>query len=70
MKMFKKGIFVTATLCCFMWSQPGQVLSQSSSQAVEKPFTGLSPSKEHKRINDDIVDHLRNSHYLKVSIDD
>ena len=70
MKMFKKGIFVTAILCCFMWSQPGQVLSQSSSQAVEKPFTGLSPSKEHKKINDDIVDHLRNSHYLKVGIDD
>lgn len=70
MKMFNKGIFITVVLCCFTWGIPGQASSQSTSPAAEKSFTELSPSKEHKKINDDIVDHLRHSHYLKVSIDD
>lgn len=70
MKMFKKGIFLTAIVFCVAWSLPGQVLSQSSSPDTEKTFIVLSPSKEHKKINDAIVDHLRHRHYLKVTIDD
>ena len=70
MKIFKKGILFSALVCFIAWGVPGLVLSQLSSQGAEKAFTELSPSKEHKKINKDIVDLLRHRHYLKVTIDD
>ena len=70
MKIFKKGIFYAALVCCFAWGIPGQVLSQSNPLAAANIYTELVPSKEHKKINDDIIDLLRRRHYLKVTIDD
>ena len=70
MKMFKKGIFLTVFVCCVALSIPGQVPGKQSSQVTDKSFTAVSPSKEHKKINDDIVDQLQHRHYLKVKIDD
>ena len=70
MKMFKKGIFLTVFVCCVALSIPGQVPGKQSSPVTDKSFTAVSPSKEHKKINDDIVDQLQHRHYLKVNIDD
>ena len=70
MKIFKKWILYAALACCFTWGIPGQVSSQSNTLAAESTYTELSPSKEQKKINDDIVDLLRRRHYLKVTIDD
>ena len=70
MKIFKKGILYAALFCCFTWGIPGQVSGLSNTLAAENTYTELSPSKEQKKINDDIVDLLRRRHYLKVTIDD
>ena len=70
MKNFKKWIFYAALVCCFTWGIPGQVSGLSNTLAAENTYTELSPSKEQKKINDDIVDLLRRRHYLKVTIDD
>ena len=70
MKIFKNGILYAAFVCCFTWGIPGQVSSQSNPLAPANIYTELSPSKEHKKINDDIIDLLRRRHYLKVTIDD
>ena len=57
--MFKKGILLSALVCFVAWGIPGLVSSQSKTLDADKAFTELSPSKEHKKINDDIVDLLR-----------
>ena len=70
MKTIKIGIFYAALVCCVTWSIPGHVSSQPKTPAAENTFTELSPAREHKKINDDIVDLLRHRHYLEVSFDD
>jgi len=70
MKMFKNVISVAVIVCCFIWSIPGDVNSKSTSQGAEKSGVILSPSKGHKKINDNIVGHLKHRHYLKIDIND
>jgi hypothetical protein len=69
MKIYKKGILVTAIFCCLLWSGPGDVYSKVAPQE-EQTFTPFLPSKEHKKINNNIVDRLKDRHYLKVVVDD
>ena len=69
MKMFKNGIFLTV-VCCGLLILPVDVYSQPGSEPAESLYTVLAPTKEQKIINDNIVDHLKNRHYLKVRLDD
>jgi len=69
MKIFKSGIFLLVT-CCFVWSLPAALYAQSEPQSAKSSYTVLSPTKEQMIINDNIVDHLKNRHYLKVRLDD
>ena len=70
MKMFKRGILLSALICFVAWGMSGLVSGQPNSLDADKKFTELSPAKEHKKINNDIVDLLSHRHYLEVTIDD
>jgi hypothetical protein len=67
MKILKNGIIFAIT-CCFVWGLPASIYGQPESQSAESSYTVLAPTKEQKVINDNIVDHLKNRHYLKVGI--
>ncbi len=69
MKIFKNGILFVIT-CCFVWGLPVSIYGQPESRSAESSYTVLAPTKEQKKINDNIVDHLKNRHYLKVRLDD
>jgi carboxyl-terminal processing protease len=69
MKILKNGIIFAIT-CCFVWGLPASIYGQPESQSAESSYTVLAPTKEQKVINDNIVDHLKNRHYLKVRLDD
>ncbi|MDX1776480.1 MAG: hypothetical protein R3297_07850, partial [Desulfobulbales bacterium] len=69
MKMYKKGLLFAAVLSFLLWHGPGIVYSKST-PGPDQPFTPFAPAKEHKKINDTIVDRLKQRHYLKVVIDD
>jgi carboxyl-terminal processing protease len=69
MKIYKNGIFLTI-LCCWLWVLPVVGYGQPESKPAESLYTVLTPTKEQKIINDNIVDHLKNRHYLKVRLDD
>lgn len=70
MKIFNKVIISAVFFCCLTWGISGQVSGQTTAPAAENTFTTLTPTKEQKKINDDIVKLIRHRHYLKVSIDD
>ncbi|KPK00481.1 MAG: peptidase S41 [Desulfobacterales bacterium SG8_35] len=69
MKIIKKGILF-AVIICVIWSQSAAASSQPESQAAGTSYTVLAPTKEQKKINKNIVDLLRNRHYLKIVIND
>jgi carboxyl-terminal processing protease len=70
MKIFNKVIIAALIFCCFTWSAPGQVSGQVAASQAENSLSELIPTKEQKKINDDIVKLIRHRHYLKVSFDD
>ena len=57
-------------VCSIAWFMPGCVSSETSPPAAAESSAQLSPSREHKKINDSIIEHLRHRHYLKVEFDD
>ena len=69
MKIFKNGILL-AVICCFVWGLPAAAADQSESEAAGSTYTVLAPTKEQRKINNSIVDHLKNRHYLKIVIND
>jgi carboxyl-terminal processing protease len=69
MKIFRNGVLLAFT-CCFLWSLPAAVYAQPGTQAAESSYTVLAPTQEQKIINNNIVDTLKNRHYLKVRLDD
>ncbi|MGB5882974.1 MAG: carboxy terminal-processing peptidase [Desulfobulbales bacterium] len=69
MKIFKNKILFAIT-CCFVSALPASIFGQTGSLSAETSYTVLAPTKEQKVINDNIVDHLKNRHYLKVRLDD
>ena len=69
MKIFKNKIF-WAIACCWLLVLPLVVYSQPESEPAESLYTVLTPTKEQKIINDNIVDHLKKRHYLKIRLDD
>ena len=70
MKIFNKVIIAAVFFCCLTWGISGQVSGRTTTPAAENTLTTLTPTKEQKKINDDIVKLIRHRHYLKVSIDD
>ena len=70
MKIFRKTILLSILLCCVAWTMPGCGSSNTSTPAVAQSATQLTPTREQKRINDNIIDLLRHRHYLKVVFDD
>ncbi len=70
MKIFNKVIISAVFFYCLTWGISGQVSGQTTTPAAENTLTTLTPTKEQKKINDDIVKLIRHRHYLKVSIDD
>jgi len=69
MKIFKKGILLAASFC-FLLNLPAAIHAQPGSPVAESPYTLLAPTKEQKIISDNIVDNLKNRHYLKIRLDD
>jgi len=69
MKIFKNVIALVIT-CSFIWSLPAATYGQPESPVTESSYGVLAPTKEQKIINDNIVGHLKNRHYLKVRVDD
>ncbi len=69
MKIFKNGILF-ALACSFALSMHAAVYAQTADQNSEPLNAALTPTKEQKIINVDIVDELKSRHYLKVRLDD
>ncbi len=69
MKIFN-NVTLLAITCCLIWSLPVAVSGQAMSKTAEPANSVLTPSKEHKKINDAIVEHLKHRHYLKIDIND
>ena len=67
MKTLKNEILFAA-ICFFLWSLPTVLYAQPDDQAVQ--YTVLEPTKQQKKINDAIVDHLQHKHYRKIVLDD
>ena len=70
MKKFNKGLIFTAIFSCLLWFSYAAVDALETSQPAEITIAALSPAKEHKKINRNIVDYLKHRHYLKVVIND
>jgi carboxyl-terminal processing protease len=70
MKIFKKSIVAALVTCCLLWSAGSPAVSDTKSDAARQETTVFSPTKSHKKINKDIVSHLKHRHYLKISFDD
>ena len=69
MKIFRKGVLFTVSLCLFL-NLPTGIYAQPGSPAAESSYTLLVPTKDQKIISDNIVDSLKNRHYLKIRLDD
>ncbi len=69
MKKFNKGI-ILALACSVVWGLPGPIYGQPESRTAESSYALLTPTKEQKTINNNIVDQLKYRHYLKVRLDD
>ncbi|MBW2466955.1 MAG: carboxy terminal-processing peptidase [Deltaproteobacteria bacterium] len=70
MRIFYKGISLAVLYCCIAWSIPGQVPGLATPAVAAETFEKLSPSRKHRKINDDIIDHLLHRHYLQITLDD
>jgi carboxyl-terminal processing protease len=70
MNIFKKTIYLFVIVCCVTWSMPGCVSSEISTPTATQPATELSPTREQKKVNDNIIDLLRHRHYLKIEFND
>jgi carboxyl-terminal processing protease len=70
MEIIKKSLLTAAITCCFIWSTSGLAVSESNSGIIQQKITVFSPTKDHEKINSDIVSHLKHRHYLKISFDD
>jgi len=70
MKKFNKGLIFTAIFSCLIWLSYAAVDAREISQPSATTIAALSPAKEHKKINRNIVDYLKHRHYLKVEIND
>jgi len=70
MKIFNRVIIAALFFCCLTWGISEQALCQITTTAAENTLTTLVPTKEQKKINDDIVKLIRHRHYLKISFDD
>jgi carboxyl-terminal processing protease len=69
MKIFKNGILFAIT-CCFVWGLTASSHGQQGTLSAKTSYAVLAPTDEQKVINENIVDHLKNRHYLKVRLDD
>jgi carboxyl-terminal processing protease len=69
MKIFKNGILFAIT-CCFVWGLTASSHGQQGTLPAKTSYAVLAPTDEQKVINENIVDHLKNRHYLKVRLDD
>jgi len=70
MKISNKIVIAALFFCCLAWGMPGQTLCQITTPAAESTLTTFVPTKEQKKINDDIVRLIEHRHYLKVYFDD
>ncbi|MBW2506184.1 MAG: PDZ domain-containing protein, partial [Deltaproteobacteria bacterium] len=70
MKTLKKSILVAVITCCFLWSTAGPAVSDSNADINQQKSTVFAPTKSHKKINKEIVNHLKHRHYLKINFDD
>lgn len=70
MKILKFRPVISILVVFFFWSIPGAALSKPDTKEPDKTVSVFSPTKEQKKINSDIVDHLSHRHYLKVVFDD
>ncbi len=53
-----------------MWTAAGPAVSDSNADINQQNSTVFAPTKSHKKINKEIVNHLKHRHYLKINFDD
>jgi len=70
MKTLKKSILIAVITCCFLWTAAGPAVSDSNADINQQKSTVFAPTKSHKKINKEIVNHLKHRHYLKINFDD
>ncbi|MFC1843741.1 carboxy terminal-processing peptidase [Thermodesulfobacteriota bacterium] len=70
MKICNKIIISALFFSCLTWGISGQLSVQAATPVAENTLAALTPTKEQKKTNDDIVKLIRHRHYLKVSFDD
>jgi len=70
MKTLKKSMLIAVITCCFLWTAAGPAFSDSNADINQQKSTVFAPTKSHKKINKEIVNHLKHRHYLKINFDD
>jgi len=70
MNMFKKSLLVSAVTFCLVWGMVVLALCDSNSEVSQQNLAVLSPNKDLKKIDLEIVNLLKHRHYLKINFDD